>query len=116
MLATLGNPNAAGEVLNIGEPTVRSIRGWAQEILAAAGHQAELVEVPDAQVPEDLWITKGYGQHIIFDSHKASDILGWRATDPTETVARSVRWHLANPPTDSDCDFSPDDKALAASS
>ena len=114
VLATLGNPQAAGEVLNIGDPTVRSIYGWAQEILAAAGHEAELVDVPEQHLPDDLWITKGYAQHVIFDSRKASDILGWQATDPADTVARSVRWHLANPPADSDPDFAPDDAALAA--
>jgi hypothetical protein len=29
-------------------------------------------------------------------------------------LARSVAWHLANPPQDADADFTADDRALAA--
>jgi nucleoside-diphosphate-sugar epimerase len=114
VLATLGNPKAAGEAINIGEPSIRPIRGWAEQILAASGHDAELVTVADPNLPEDMWITKAYLQHLVTDGDKARDILGWRAADPIDAVARSVRWHLANPPTDANPDFSADDSALAA--
>jgi len=40
--------------------------------------------------------------------------LGWQETDPHEALARSVAWHLANPPEDADDDFEADDRALAA--
>jgi nucleoside-diphosphate-sugar epimerase len=123
ILATLGNPAVAGEIINIGEPAVRSMRGWATEILAAAGHEAELVTVPDAAVPDDLWITRTWHQHVVFDGYKAGRLLGWRP-DPAAGLARSVAWHLANPPTDAaegadgpadlNADFSADDAALAA--
>src|SRR5215831_11434132 len=43
VLATIGNPLAASEVFNIGEPTTRSVQGWAGQVLAAAGSSAELV-------------------------------------------------------------------------
>lgn len=75
VLACLDNPAVRGEVLNIGEPTVRTIRGWAAEILAAAGHDAELVTVPDAAVPEDLWLTKRIDQHLLIDCGKAVRLL-----------------------------------------
>ena len=114
VLATLGNPGAAGEVFNIGDPTVRSIRGWAEEILAVSGHRAQLVTVPDAHVPEDMWITKTHAQHIVSDARKAIEILDWHPADPADSLARSVSWHLANPPTDVDPDFSADDAALAS--
>jgi hypothetical protein len=48
------------------------------------------------------------------DSAKARDLLGWTETDPHEALARSVAWHLANPPEDASDDFSEDDRALAA--
>lgn len=111
--ATLGNPRAAGEVFNIGEPSVRSIRGWAEEILAAAGHEAELVTVPEAVLPDDMWITKSTAQHVVFDGYKCAELLGWRPTDVTASVARSVAWHLAHPPADASTDFAADDAALA---
>jgi nucleoside-diphosphate-sugar epimerase len=114
VLACLGNTAAAGEVFNIGEPTARSIRGWAREILAAARWEAELVEVPESTLPEDLWITKTVAQHILMSSQKAAVLLGWRPTDPFASLVRSVAWHLANPPADADPDFTADDDALTA--
>jgi nucleoside-diphosphate-sugar epimerase len=113
VLACLGNAAVSGEIVNIGEPAVRSMRGWAREILAAAGHGAELVTVPDALVPEDMWLTRTHEQHIVFDAHKATSLLGWRP-DGTAGLARSVAWHLANPPADASADFAADDTALKA--
>jgi nucleoside-diphosphate-sugar epimerase len=114
VLTTIGHPRAAGEVFNIGEPVVRSIRGWADQILTAAGHQAELVTVPDAVTAEDMWITRSVAQHVVVDGYKAANVLGWHAGDPVEAVTTSVQWHLANPPADASDDFTDDDTALAA--
>jgi nucleoside-diphosphate-sugar epimerase len=112
VLACLANPAVRGEVLNIGEPAVRSIRGWAVEILAVADHEAELVPVPEAQVPEDLWLTKRIDQHVLVDCGKAVRLLDWHP-DPRAGLARSVAWHLAHPPADASDDFTADDAALA---
>jgi nucleoside-diphosphate-sugar epimerase len=113
VLACLGNPHIGGEVLNIGEPAVRSMHGWATEILAAAGHEAELVTVPDSALPEDMWMAKRIDQHVVFDGYKAGRLLDWRP-DPAAGLARSVAWHLAHPPADASTDFTADDDALAA--
>jgi nucleoside-diphosphate-sugar epimerase len=102
-----------GEVFNIGEPAIRSIRGWASQILAAAGHEAELVPVPETAVPEDLWLTKRIDQHVLVDCAKAGRLLDWHP-DPAAGIARSVTWHLAHPPADPSDDFTADDAALAA--
>jgi hypothetical protein len=48
------------------------------------------------------------------DSANARDLLGWGETDPHQAVARSVAWHLANPPEETSDDFAADDQALAA--
>jgi nucleoside-diphosphate-sugar epimerase len=112
-LAALGNARAHGEIVNIGEPAVRSMRGWAEQILVAAGHEAELVPVPEHVVPADLGITKSVAQHIVFDGHKAAELLGWRPTELAAGIARSVGWHLAHPPEDASDDFAEDDAALA---
>ena len=113
VIACLRHPGVSGEVLNIGEPAVRSVRGWMTEILAAAGHEAELVTVPDAALPEDLWLTRGGDQHLLVDCTKAVRLLGWRP-DPAAGLARSVAWHLANPPANASMDFTADDAALQA--
>lgn len=113
VLAALRDARTVGEVLNIGEPAVRSMRGWAEEILAAAGHEAELVQVTEEVLPGDMWMTKARGQHLLVSSDKATSLLGWRP-DPVAGLARSVAWHLAHPPEDASTDFAADDSALDA--
>src|SRR5262245_5959783 len=76
VLAAIGNPLSASEVFNISEPTTRSVQGWAAQILAAAGSSAELVTVPDAALPEDMWITKVVPQHLVFAPSRATAEIG----------------------------------------
>jgi len=70
--------------------------------------------VPEELVPEDMESSRSMAQHFLVDSRKAVTVLGWRPSDPAETIGVSVRWHLAHPPAGSGQDFSPDDRALAA--
>jgi nucleoside-diphosphate-sugar epimerase len=115
VLAALDHPEAAaGQVFNVGDLATDTARDYARRILAAAGHDAELVTVPEQHVPEDMESTQSMAQHFLVDSRKAATVLGWRPSDPAESIGVSVRWHLAHPPADSDQDFSPDDRALAA--
>jgi len=115
-LAALETPGAAGEVLNVGEPATRNMLGWAQQILSAAGHEADLIPVPDGALPPDMWPTKNHSQHMLVDSRKARGLLSWYPSDPAESTARSVRWHLAHPAVGTEQDFAADDSALAAAS
>jgi nucleoside-diphosphate-sugar epimerase len=103
-----------GEVLNLGESRTWSMLLWARHVLEAAGSAAELLRVPDVLLPDDLEELGSFAQHLLFDSSKARDLLGWTETDPHEAVHRSVAWHLAHPPEDVSGDFSADDRALAA--
>lgn len=112
--AVLRTAAARGEVVNLGEPRTRSMAGWLRQILAAAGSDAELVTVPDGAVPADLRLTRARPQHLLTDSRRAVELLGWRHRDVEDAVRRSVRWHLANPPADPEPDFTADDEALAA--
>ena len=113
MLAALDAPAVtAGQVFNVGELTTDTIREYAQRILRAAGCDAELVTVPDEDVPADLAMTRGAAQHFLCDSGKLARTLGWRPADTELSVGRSVRWHLAHPPESPDADFTPDDRAL----
>ena len=115
VLAALDQPAAAaGQVFNVGDLATDTARDYARRILSAAGYEASLVTVPEELVPEDMEQTKAMAQHFLVDSRKAAAVLGWRPTDPAETIPVSVRWHLENPPEDPGQDFSPDDRALAA--
>jgi nucleoside-diphosphate-sugar epimerase len=113
-LAVLDNPEAArGEIFNVGELSTSTMRDYAEQILAAAAYEAELVTVPGDLVPEDLETTKSTAQHFLCDSGKLSRTLGWLPEDAASTIARSVEWHLAHPPETVDPDFSADDHALS---
>jgi len=105
---------AVAEVLNLGESRSWSMGLWARHVLAAAGAQAELVRVPDVLLPDDLEEFGTVAQHLLVDSSKARDLLGWQETDPHQALHRSVAWHLAHPPEDASEDFGADDRALAA--
>ncbi|WP_086821368.1 NAD-dependent epimerase/dehydratase family protein [Allokutzneria sp. NRRL B-24872] len=114
VLAALGNPRAPGEIFNIGEPRTHDLGTWVRQILAATGHEAELVEVPSELVPSDLALTRAHAQHLLLDSSKARDVLGWRPAPVEFGIERSVRWHLENPPENADEEFDEDDRALSA--
>jgi nucleoside-diphosphate-sugar epimerase len=87
-----------GEVFNLAEHECASVRLWAQEILAAAGSEAELVRVAEDELPADMGLSAEIPQDVFVDSSKAARRLGWVHAPWRECVARSVRWHLANPP------------------
>ncbi|HEY1419083.1 MAG TPA: NAD-dependent epimerase/dehydratase family protein [Candidatus Dormibacteraeota bacterium] len=109
----LQTPAAAGEVMNLCEDRTYSMRMWSRMILDAAGSSAELVQVPDALLPEDLAPTGTMAQHIVASARKARTMLGWTTSDPEESLRTTVEWHLANPPSEGDGDFESDDRALA---
>jgi nucleoside-diphosphate-sugar epimerase len=105
---------AIAEVLNLGESRTWTMGLWARHVLEAAGSSAEPARVPDVLLPDDLQALGVVPQHLLVDSSKARDLLGWAETDPHEALRRSVAWHLAHPPQDADGDFGADDRALAA--
>ncbi|MEA2656387.1 MAG: hypothetical protein QOI23_1752 [Chloroflexota bacterium] len=107
----LESSTAAGEVLNLCEDRTFSMGMWSRMILSAAGSDAELVRVADDLLPEDLKPTGTMTQHIAASAKKARAMLGWTTSDPMETLRTTVKWHLANPPADTDTDFTADDKA-----
>jgi nucleoside-diphosphate-sugar epimerase len=102
-----------GEVLNLGESRTWSMGLWARHVVEAAGGQARFVRVPDPLLPEDLRLLGDASQHLLVDSGKARDLIGWTDTDRHEALERSVAWHLEHPPATAGDDFAADDRALA---
>ena len=109
----LEGPPVTG-VMNVCEDRTFSMRMWARMILDAAESDAELVRVSDEALPEDLKLTGTVLQHIAASAARARRLLGWSTSDPVETLGTTVRWHLQNPPTKGDTDFTADDRALEA--
>jgi nucleoside-diphosphate-sugar epimerase len=112
-LRLAGERSGGGEVFNLAERECATVRLWIQEILAAAGHEAELVRVPDESLPDDLGFTAEIQQPLVVDSSKAERELGWVHESWQSCVARSVRWHLDNPPEVTQS-FDADDAAIAS--
>ncbi len=104
--------NSGGQVFHVTEQASYPVGAWMRAILGVAGHEAELVRVPDDLLPADLALTAGIEQHLLASSAKATRLLGWQPTDLDEAIATSVRWHLENPPAGPDSDFSADEEAL----
>lgn len=102
------------EVFNLAEPDCATIALWVEEILAAAGHEVELVRVAGDQLPEDLQLTAEIPQPWMVSSARAAERLSWVHAPWRECVRKSVEWHLANPPgpEEDDLDFSADEIAL----
>lgn len=96
--AAITSPDVAGEVLNLCEWPCASVRTWIEQIVDAAGWQGELVQVADDEVAADLELSTAIGQHLLVTPAKAERLLGWRHRSPGECVARSVAWHMNNPP------------------
>lgn len=103
-----------GGVFNLAERETATVRLWMEEILAVAGHEAELVRVSEEWLPDDLGFTTEIPQPLLVDSTKAARELGWVHAPWRECVAKSVEWHLANPP-DGAHSFEADDAALRRS-
>ena len=106
-------PAAAGQVLNLCEARTWPVRLWDQMVLAAAGSEAEVVEVgAGVELPADLGLTRFMAQPVVISSARARRLLGYDDTPVEAAIADSVTWHLAHPPEDADPDFSADDIAL----
>jgi nucleoside-diphosphate-sugar epimerase len=107
------HPECSGQVFNVGEERSWSVRLWALRILEVAGSSAELVEVPEDALPDDLSITSGrLTQHVLVSTARVRQRLGYTDSDAMAALRSSVGWHLSHPPTD-DPGFAADDEALA---
>lgn len=116
VLAALDTRAADGHALNLGERTTPTMRAWVEQILHAAHADLDLVRVPDEALPPDLALLRASAQHLLADTHRAQQLLGWAPGEASRRVAQSVQWHLDHPgPTLwSDVDASSEDQALAA--
>jgi nucleoside-diphosphate-sugar epimerase len=116
VLSALDGRAADGLAVNLGEPQTMPIRWWVEQIVRAAGSDAELVRVDERVLPADLAITTAPAQHLLVSVGRAQALLGWAPRDPAARIAESVTWHLAHPPSDtgwSRDDIAADDTALA---
>jgi nucleoside-diphosphate-sugar epimerase len=114
VLAALAADQSAGQCFNIVETQTAPMRLFYEQILATADADLELVRVRDELLPADLRAVGAVEQHLLASAQKAREVLGWRDSDATAALRRSVQWHLGHLPSDWNSDFSADDAALRA--
>jgi len=98
LLAVDKPAESAGQVYNVGDERVFSLKEWVERIAAVMGHQWELVSMPFAAARP----ARPYGGrnfHWVTDIDKIRTGLGYRDPLPAEVgLERTVRWYLDHRP------------------
>jgi nucleoside-diphosphate-sugar epimerase len=91
---------AAGQVFNVGDDEVLSIRQVVEQCAAALGAELELVSMPhDLAVPARPLLTQPLPTHRVLDTSLLRSRLGYRDVVPArEAVAHTARWLAEHPP------------------
>jgi nucleoside-diphosphate-sugar epimerase len=109
---------AAGRVYNVGEPDAPTWAEWARKTAEVAGWEGSLMTVPSEQLPAHLVEKLDTRQHLLTDTSRIRQELGYREVVPLdEALRRTIAWERANPPETVDVksfDYAAEDAALAA--
>ncbi len=90
---------SAARIYNVGEAVALSTAEWVREIGLAAGWQGRLTILPDAELPPELRPDIHPAHHLVADTSRIRDELGYAELVPRdEALRRTVAWERANPP------------------
>lgn len=91
---------AAGRIYNLGEPEALTYREWVAALGEAAGWQGNIVVVPDDRLPPQLQPPPGdYAQHLVADTTRIREELGYREPVPREeALGAAIAWERAHRP------------------
>jgi nucleoside-diphosphate-sugar epimerase len=107
---------AVGRSYNVCEPYTSSMAEWVEKIGEAAGWQGRVARVPHGHLPEPLRWGINAEQHIVVDSSRIRQELGYsERVDIDEATRRTVAWERANPPAkvdEKDFDYAAEDEFL----
>ncbi|GAC1566428.1 MAG: hypothetical protein NVS3B14_08600 [Ktedonobacteraceae bacterium] len=94
---------AADRIYNVGEPFTFTMTEWIGKIGEAAGWRGRIVLVPQGQLPEPMRNAINAEQHIVVDSSRIRQELGYtERVDIDEAIRRTVAWERAHPPANID--------------
>lgn len=89
---------AAGQIYNVGEPEALTMKEWIGEIARAVGWSGSVVTLPVEQLPAHLKLDINVDQHIVIDTAKIRQELGFKErVQLAEATRRTVRWEERNP-------------------
>ncbi len=104
------DPRAAGRTYNVGEPDALTEVEWVLAVGAAAGWSGRVVPVPHGPLP----VPADFGQHLVADTTRIRDELGFReAVSREEALRQTGRQALANLPNLPAIDYAAEDALLA---
>jgi nucleoside-diphosphate-sugar epimerase len=107
---------AAGRIYNVGEPFTFTMAEWVEKIAEAAGWHGRIVRVPQGRLPEPLRWDINAEQHIVVDSTRIRQELGYRErVDIGEATRRTVAWEREHPlakVNEKDFDYAVEDEFL----
>ena len=111
------NKKAEGRVYNVADAFAFTTEDWVRAIGRAAAWEGEIVRVPDDRLPAHLAVDIDTDQHLIVDSSRIRQELGYQEQVPiNEALRRTVEWERANPPGEIDLaqfDYAAEDAVLA---
>lgn len=117
IVLALTDERAAGKIYNLGEMPALSIAQWIQEIGQAAGWNGRIITAPDYQLPEDMQSQAGLDQHLVADSSRIRQELGYtEIVSRREALLRTIEWERSHPPDNIDpnqFDYATEDAILA---
>ena len=89
---------SAGQIYNVGDERVLSVREWIQIIARTLNCELELVSMPFTLAQASRPYVESV-HHLVMDISKIKAELGYRDVVPAEeAVQRTVNWYLDNPP------------------
>lgn len=111
------NARAAGQIYNVAEQEALEEAAWVRRIGEAAGWNGKVVSVPAEQLPPHLAGGADMRHHLVLDSTRIRQELGYREIVPLdEALRRTVAWERANHPDQIDpaaFDYAAEDAALS---
>ena len=112
------NKKAEGRIYNVADAFAFTMEDWVRAIGRAAGWEGEIVRVPNDKLPAHLAPDMDTEQHLIVDSSRIRQELGYQEQVPiNEALRRTVEWERANPPSEIDpaqFDYAVEDAILAS--
>jgi nucleoside-diphosphate-sugar epimerase len=98
----LTDDRAANSIYNVGERDALAEADWVRSIGQAAGWDGEVITVTGDALPEHLAANVDYEHHLVTDTTRLRDELGYNERISLEdALRRTIDWERANPPAES---------------
>jgi nucleoside-diphosphate-sugar epimerase len=89
---------SAGQIYNVGDEKILSLREWIQIVASTLNHELELVSMPFSLAEASRPYVES-SHHLVMDITKIKAKLGYKDVVPAEeAIQRTVNWYLNDPP------------------